>query len=548
MKGKLIILIAILVLAAILRLWSLGSVPPSTSMDEASIGYNAYSLLKTGGDEYKELPILSHRAYDDWRRATYLYLVVPFVALFDLNVISVRLPAVVLSILTILATYHIALSLFSKRSVFSSNFALLTSFLLAISPWHIYISRLGHESNASLAFLVFGILFFLQGQKDKLRLLFSIIFFTLSLISYYSGQAFIPLFVIGLFFIFREKLLAFVLSDKKIIISFLVLAILLIPIFKEIFSPEALIRFQGTSVFRPEAHLERFNQRLALWSNAINNNDIIGTLVYNKYFFQFQVLAEGYLSHFKPEWLFANSGAQPHKVPNMGLLYLWELPLIIIGFLAIIFSRLLDSRIKKLIFLWLFLAPLPAAIATQTPHAMRSYSLVVVWQIFAAFGLVYILTKLKKFQFITLTIFGLLVLISLVTFYKNYFIVFPREQSNSFHYVLSKAIPYVLSREENYQKIVFSNKDNLYQSYMLFLYYSHYDPLLYQKQGGTKSGGFAESHQFGKYEFRSVDLQKESMEREVLYVVNAKEVTNNQIILKTFNNLDGVEAIKILSL
>ena len=66
-------LIAILVLAAFLRFWNLGNVPPSASMDEASIGYNAYSVAKIGVDEYGVFPLISQRAYDDWRRSTYLY-------------------------------------------------------------------------------------------------------------------------------------------------------------------------------------------------------------------------------------------------------------------------------------------------------------------------------------------------------------------------------------------------------------------------------------------------------------------------------------------
>ena len=49
-KSK-VILIGILLLAAGLRLWNLGNIPPHLTPDEASLGYNAYSILKTGKDE-----------------------------------------------------------------------------------------------------------------------------------------------------------------------------------------------------------------------------------------------------------------------------------------------------------------------------------------------------------------------------------------------------------------------------------------------------------------------------------------------------------------
>lgn len=550
-------LIFILTIAAILRFWNLWIVPPSVSLDEASIGYNAYSVLKTGGDEYGEFPIISQRGYDDWRRSTYLFLTLPFITFFDLNVVSVRLPAVILSVFTVAATYFLVRELFPKAnkfSIFSARWRIqfsiaeIASLLLAISPWHIYISRLGHESNACLSFLVFGVLFFLQGDKDKSigKIFLSMIFFTLSMISYYSGQALIPLFVVGLFFLYRKNILSIVLSDKKILIPFLTFLILLIPVVMAIFSPEALIRFQGTSTFKPEAHSEMFAKRVELRNKAVESNDIVGTILYSRHLFPIQVFIEGYLSHFKPEWLFTNSSSQPHKVPNLGLLYIWQAPFILIGVVLFVFSRIIDIRAKQLIFLWFFLGPLPAALATQAPHAMRSYNFVLIWQIFAAFGLGYAFYKLQKFKILTLFAFAIFILFSLLTFYKNYFVIFPKEQSSSFQYALSRTMPFVMKHEKEYNKIVFSNQDNLYQSYMFFLFYSKYDPKLYQKQGGTKSGGFAETHAFGKFELRPIIWNKEQKNDNILYVGNASDFPEGQKTLFTGYDLDEKNSVKVV--
>lgn len=540
------ILFIVIVLAAFLRLWNLGNVPPSASMDEASIGYNAYSVLKTGGDEYGEFPLISQRSYDDWRRSTYLLLVVPFIVLFDLNVASVRLPAVILSTLTVWATYHIVLLLFPKPSSFGKATALIASLLLAINPLHIYISRLGHESNACLSFLVFGVLFFLQGLKNKNNFLISMVFFTLSMISYYSGQAFIPLFGIGLLFIFRKNIFTAILSSKKILISFLILVVLLIPVFWAIFSPQALVRFKGTSTFSPEVHSEMYRQRVLLWNKAIEDTDLIGMVTYHRRLFPLVVFTQGYFSHLNPKWLFVNSDSEPFKAPNTGILNLLEAPLIAIGIFVLIFNRLIDSKNKKLIFLWIILAPIPASIATQAPHAMRFYNSLPIWQIFSALGLVYILYKFIKYRTLFLCIFVFVVLISLFNFYKNYFVIFPKTQSSSFAYALSKAIPFVLEKEESYDKIVFSNKENLYQSYMLFLFHSKYDPFLYQKQGGTISGGFAESHKFGKYEFRPIIWSKDKSIMNTLYVGNPEDFNGQKDFLISITSLDGKESIEIV--
>src|SRR3989338_4468901 len=83
LKISKISLILLLIIGFYFRFNQIAFVPPSPSLDEVSIGYNAYSILNTGMDEYgKKFPILL-RAYDDLRPALYTYLVIPFVAVFD---------------------------------------------------------------------------------------------------------------------------------------------------------------------------------------------------------------------------------------------------------------------------------------------------------------------------------------------------------------------------------------------------------------------------------------------------------------------------------
>lgn len=540
-----LLLLVVLLVASILRLWNLSSVPPSASLDEASIAYNAYSVIRTGGDEFGKFPLISQRGYDDGRRSTFLLMSIPFVAVFNLSVLSVRLPSVIMSILTVWSLYHIVLLLFEKRTKFSYLFAYIAMILLAISPWHIYISRLGHESNACLSFLVFGILFFLLGLRRHTLLILAVIFLTLSMISYYSGQVFVPLLVIGLFAIYNKKLLKILFSSKKSVIGCLIVGIVLIPIVWSIFSPEALIRFRGTSTFSPEVHSELFAKRVELRNKAVENNDLIGTVIYNRHLFPVQVLLEGYFAHFKPEWLFTNPSNDSFKAPNTGLLYLWQIPFILMGLLGIILSKKLPPRSKLLIGLWLLLGSLPASIATQTPHAMRSYNIAPAWQIICAFGIIYFFYAARPFRRVIVVATIVIAFMGVTSFMNNYFYVFPKEQSKSFQYALARAIPYVLQNQHTYNEVIFSNEDNLYQSYMLFLYHSKYDPVVYQQQGGTISGGYAETHRFGKYSFRPIDWEKDNRSG-VLIVGNPKDIPKEQkaqFVGKYLNNQPGVIVI-----
>lgn len=531
-----ITLSGILLLATFLRLYNITSVPPSASLDEASIGYNAYSILETGLDEYGTFPILL-RAYDDWRPAMHVYATTPFVKIFGLNILSVRLPAVMLSILTVAAVYFLVYELFriSQRTVFlASRIALLTSLFLAISPWHIYISRLGHEVNEGLSFAVFGMLFFL-----KRRIYLSSIFFALSFMSYHSEKIFIPGLFLGMFFIFKKDILE---MKKKVVIALVLALIILSPFIKETFSSNGLIRLKGTNVFNAQS--ERFNKQAIRLAKAVKENDWLGKIIYNRRVLAASIFAEGYISHFDPRWLFTNASSDRHKVPNLGLLYVWEIPLIFIGIVFLILYKF-DIKTKKLIFLWLFLSPIPAALTTDAPHAMRSFTFLPMWQVFSALGVFWVINaipvrSIKRFAY---PILGLVVIISLIYLYRQYFIIFPKTQSRSFQYALSKTIPFILENEKFYNKIVFSNQDNLYQSYMFFLFYSKYDPLLYQREGGTKSGGFAKTHKFGKYEFRPIHFLEE--EKSSIIVGNVIDFPTYVKRIKTFYNLDGEGIIAV---
>src|SRR5258708_5680314 len=146
-KGTWSILLGIIVIASVLRLWRLGSVPLSPDWDEAALGYNAYAILHTGRDEYGKFLPLVLQSFNDYKPALYTYIALPFIAIFDLSVFAVRLPSALFGIITVFATFFLVKELTKRNDV-----ALLSSFFLAISPWHIQFSRVAFETNVGLAF------------------------------------------------------------------------------------------------------------------------------------------------------------------------------------------------------------------------------------------------------------------------------------------------------------------------------------------------------------------------------------------------------------
>ena len=154
-------LILIVLIAAALRLFWIDKVPISLNWDEISMGYTAYSLSQTGMDEWGEhLPIF-FRSYGEWKSAVYIYLLVPFTKLFGLNAWGVRLPSAIAGIMAVYLTYLVTKKLFGEKA------GLWASLFLAISPWHLMLSRPAFEANVSLTLILIGVYFFLQAASPN---------------------------------------------------------------------------------------------------------------------------------------------------------------------------------------------------------------------------------------------------------------------------------------------------------------------------------------------------------------------------------------------
>ncbi|MCR4264105.1 MAG: glycosyltransferase family 39 protein, partial [Candidatus Roizmanbacteria bacterium] len=186
-----IILIGIVLIGFILRFYELGGNPPGLNWDEASLGYNAYSILKTGADEYGAPWPLSIRSFDDYKPPLYVYLTIPSVALFGLNAFSVRLVSALLGGLSVLVMYFLTREFLSDKNEDDTphilkHVPLVTALFLAISPWHLQFSRAAYEGNVGLFFFMLGTYLFLYAVRTGKNYALSGVAFSLTLYSYHS--------------------------------------------------------------------------------------------------------------------------------------------------------------------------------------------------------------------------------------------------------------------------------------------------------------------------------------------------------------------------
>lgn len=541
---NLAIVIAIFIVAAFFRLYNLSSVPVHPSLDEATTGYNAYSILKTGGDEYGyKFPVLL-RAYDDWRPALYTYLVIPFVKVLGLNVLAVRLPSALLSILTVISIYFLSMLLIKDRGALFSGFSLsppiIITFLFAISPWDIYIGRLGHEANAFFAFFMFGVTFFYWFVEKKLYryLSLSTVFFALSFTAYQNGKIFIPLIVIVLFALYFKKLLV---KKFLLFLNVFIGIIIILPILIASFGPNALIRFQATNLFSDVSNLQLQSAKRMIIDKQTNNH--IGLILDNRRLIYPKLFLTAYVSHINPTWLAFNGGDEQFKIPNTGLIYPYELFLIPIGASVFFVSKKVDKRVKVFLLFWGIFAVLPGAVTNGFPHAMRTLQLLPFLSILSGIGVYEIINLLKNrnLRAIALGIVGVVFLVSIAAFYTNYFNRFPKLYANQFQYGISKAIDYTQARDPRVLSVYVSNKDRLFESYMFYLFLTQYDPAKYQKEGGSVSGGYDKTHIIGNYHFMPVNDIKN---RNVLIISNPNEARGS--VEKTIYYPNNKEALWIL--
>ncbi|MCX8009462.1 MAG: hypothetical protein N3A54_07280 [Patescibacteria group bacterium] len=210
-------------------------------------------------------------------------------------------------------------------------------------------------------------------------------------------------------------------------------------------------------------------------------------------------------------------------------------------------DKILERKVFFFLLIWFLSSPLPAAMTTQAPHAMRSYTFLPLWQIFGSFGIVYAARSLRhQTRIIVGVIFFLLIIAHGRDFFMNYFYVFPRTQSDSFSYAVADAMRYVELKKDLYEKIVISNilgDRYQYPSYMFFLFYTRFDPYTYFLYGGTKSGNFQAKHMFGKYEFRPI--HSDERRKNALYVDNYFEVADGKTIQYIARYLDGRPGVMI---
>ncbi|HVZ67437.1 MAG TPA: glycosyltransferase family 39 protein [Patescibacteria group bacterium] len=550
MKNAKLILGIIIALGFILRFYSLGSVPVSLHRDEAFLGYNAYSILKTGKDiSGHTLPL--HLESFFFSPAGYSYLSIPFIAIFGLNQFSIRFASALFGVLTIPVIYLLVISLFEKNKS-KKNIGLISAFVFAISPWSINLSRLSVESSAVLFFVTLGTLLYMRYVRDSkvYFLLLSFLSFLITIFTYQAPRAFLPLFIPLLFILFRNGKV----FERKLPWILYVLFVIL-PVLFVVTSPDLSWRIQSLSIFNNPG------TKIAVDQQLINDTVegipyVLARTVHNKPVGYVLLFISNFFKHLSFDFLFSDGGYPDRfRIPGTGLLHLFELPFILIG---IYYLLRRESKIMIFIVGWIIAGIIGTAITfDDIPNLQRTlivlpaFSIMSGYGIYAAYEFIF---KSKGSRKLFIAITSLIIIVSI-----SYYIM---------QYYTQGKLYRTWYRQDGYQELV-TDVNKLLPNYkyaevtskesaptILFLFYSKYDPAVFQKETEKVDMKESDHVNFSKYRFSVEDCPLRVDEKEpnkltgikgILYVnSNLCKDPDGTKLIKTIKRVDGSDVFKLL--
>ncbi len=409
-----------------IRTYNLGGNPAGFFCDEAATGYNAYSILTYGKDEYgKAFPLL-FRSFGNYTLPIPTYADIPFIAIFGLNEFATRLPSAIVGTLTIFVVYFLLNSLYPKDKFIG----IAGAFLVTFSPWNIQFSRFDSIIYLPL-FIGLGVLLFVRGvnKESNFSVYLSLLIFSLGLYTYYASFLLIPLSLFACFIIY----LKYVIKNKIIFLRAMGIFLLV--------SVPLLTKFiDGTALSRPNVVINTISKMPKI--------EIVKQIV------------KTYSSYFSVSYLFKYGDIDypgqivtRYSVRGMGELYWFEMPLIIAGIASMVVRR---KKSDLLILSLLLIHPLAGAITNDThPLATRSIVGSLSWPLVSAVGFSTLNNFFGKYKL--LFCFMLLMVSSffIMTYLNRYFYEYPMYSSDfwGFQYGPREIMKYFIKNESKYDQM-----------------------------------------------------------------------------------------------
>ena len=480
------------VLAGWLRFTSLDRIPPGFNQDEASNGYDAYCFLKTGRDRHGDRFPITLKAFSDLvdhRSPVYAYCTIAPVALFGLTHFAARFPAAALGTASVLLCFLVVRQLYGRHT------AAVAALLLALSPWHLFMSRFGHEPCIVPFFLLLSVLLTLKGIVGKPCWLYgAAAAWATTLYNYPITRLFVPLLALAAAWVYRYAL------RKRMghVLGALALAVILtLPLAWVTWANYARVqgRFHQISIFNePPARAAA-------------------------------ILVGNYVNHLLPQFLcLAGGRVEGHDIK---ISYVFAVALAAFGMFGCLRRR---ARGDLLVVSWLLLSPIPSSLTRfYPPNALRAIVMIPSIEVLAAIGLRDMMRAVRPWPRVRWGATGVVCLIGVVSgmsYLVSYFIAYPAFPAPGFQYGFREALNAAWETARPEDRIVVTNCDTN-QPYIFVLFYGRYPPARYQKEKvirDYREDGWGIVRGFDRYRFGRVSRLLDSAVPGV-YVARPEELS-----------------------
>lgn len=448
-KRTTIFLLITLMVGLFFRTWQINNIPPGLYPDEAMNGNDALDKLQL------------FYPNNNGREGLFIWITSLLFSLLQVSILTLRLPSVIIGTFTILGTFLLSKELFfdSKQK---NEIALLSSFLIAISFWHVNFSRIAFRGILVPFLLVFSFYFLLKSFRTKkvINSVFSGLFYGLGFYTYSPFYLSVLLLILTFFLYWKEQKN----SSLKIIFPHLISTFLIaLPMgILLITNPQQILnRGSQVSIFNTENPIFELLKSLLLHLGMFN---IVGD----------------------QNWR--------HNFPNQPQLH-WLVGLFFLTGILIIIKKIINqknNKSEKITIGWFLIMLLPGILTSQgCPHALRVIGSIPAIYIISSLGLIYFLNQINQFlnkKQIKILVIAILIFISVFQF-DNYFYKWGKKQEtkNAFSEYYVQIGQYFNSLPVETNKIIIINFSNTPKPWPLGLPISAQTTMFVENTANKKS-------------------------------------------------------------
>lgn len=494
-------------LFAFLLLYKITEIPTPWHVDEAGMAYDALSIAEYGVDRYLYKDPVYFINFGGGQNALYTYLAALCIKLLGYSVLSIRLPAVILSLAAFIMFVR------TVRREMGGPEALIAAGLFCILPFSVMHSRWALESYLLFPMMVISTAVFTEAARSGKTLLCfcSGILFGITLYTYAVAYIFLAIFLL--------ISLPYLLALRQI--RWKQLAALGIPLF--LLALPLILMLAVNNGYLSEIRTPLFSipKMLKYRSGSISLKQILPNLQFSRENIFYKI--------------FFNDGLMYNSVTRYGTLYYFSLPFILSGFILSCKNAVKNLREKKYSFDFMitavFLSALLTSLLITEPNINRVNEIYFPLIYFLCIGLSRVKKSGKAAALLTIGIY----LVLSAGFFHYYFNDFQKVSDDSFYIAsiadLEEALAFAEEVRQNDRQVFVIGKSQPYVYTILAL---KTDPYTFDREKATEQ---LEVTAFRQYSFLGY-LTWDEIPTDTVYIFRDKNTIPKNIMEMGFDTKD----------